>query len=61
MLLAMTLMALKLVILIWWVKNFFHMIQIIHTFKQSINHVSNEYDLNDNNHKLNHDDGDGMI
>lgn len=37
------------------------MIQIIHTFKQSINHVSNEYDLNDNNHKLNHDDGDGMI
>lgn len=58
MLLAMTLMALKLVILIWWVKNFFHMIQMIHTFKQSINHLSNEYDLNDNNN--NHDD-DEMI
>ena len=33
------------------------MIQMIHTFKQPINHVSNEYDLNDNN---NHDD-DGVI
>lgn len=31
---------------------------MIHTFKQSINHLSNEYDLNDNNN--NHDD-DEMI